>query len=181
MSIRVSADIHLSAIVPQDREDMAAHLQEHAVSRYTLLVPYPYTLANADTWIAIVADDVARNGRETLWAIRENTGRLIGEVELSPGGRGREHCAEIGYWLARPFWGRGIMTTVVKAVVEHGFREFGLQRIFAPIFAVNSASARVLEKAGFHVEAPLLRKQYQRDGRIFDGRLYAIINESSSN
>ncbi|MGV3663131.1 MAG: GNAT family N-acetyltransferase [Prosthecobacter sp.] len=180
MSIHVSPEIHLSAIRHEDREAITAHLQDREVSRYTLLIPYPYTLENADTWITIVADDVERNGRATIWAIRDKSGRLIGEVELSPGDRGKEHCAEIGYWLAKPFWGRGIMTAVVRAVVEHGFREHGLLRIIAPIFVVNGASARVLEKAGFHIEAPLLRKQYLRDGQIFDGRLYVLINESGS-
>ena len=177
MTIIISRDIHLSPIQHTDREDIIAHLQDREVSRYTLLIPYPYLAEHADQWLAHLGNDVTRNGRETIWAIRESSGHKIGAVELSTGGPGKQHCAEIGYWLAKPFWGRGIMTSVVKSIVELGFREFGVVRVIAPIFTMNLASARVLEKAGFVVEAPLLRKQYQRDGQIFDGRLYARVRD----
>lgn len=176
MSITVTPEIHLSAIQREDRDDIVAHLQDHEVSRYTLLIPYPYTMEHADTWLAHVANDVIDHGRETIWAIREKSGRMIGAVELSTGSPGKTHCAEVGYWLAKPFWGRGIMTAVVKSVVDRGFHEFGVLRVIAPIFTINAASGRVLEKAGFTVEAPLLRKQYQRDGQFYDGRLYARVH-----
>lgn len=174
----VTPTIHLSPIVPADRNDILSHVQEREFSRYTRVVPYPYPPDLADEWITSVADDVARNGRETSWAIRNETGRMIGTVELAPGGRGREHTSEIGYWLAKTYWGRGIMSAVVDYVVRLGFREFALERITAHVFVLNTASARVLEKCGFVIEAPLLRKEYRRDGQTFDGRLYAIVRES---
>ena len=177
MSIAITPDIHLSAITAADAADITAHLQDHEVSRYTLLIPHPYTLEMANEWITCVADDVQRNGRETIWAIRESSGRMIGAVELHVGSAGKQHVSEIGYWLAKSCWGRGIMTAVVKAVAEHGFREFGVRRITAPIFAPNTGSGRVLEKSGFVVEAPLLRLAYHRDGQFFDGKLYALVRE----
>jgi RimJ/RimL family protein N-acetyltransferase len=175
MNIAITSDIHLSAITKADAEDITAHLQDHEVSRYTLLIPYPYTLEMAREWIASLADDVARNGRETIWAIRESTGRMIGAIELHVGSAGKQHVSEIGYWLAKSCWGRGIMTAVVQAVVERGFCEFGVRRITAPIFAPNIGSSRVLEKNGFVVEAPLLRLAYHRDGQFYDGQLYALV------
>ncbi len=177
MKLQVTPDIQLSPLAATDADDVTEHLQDHEVSRYTLLIPHPYPLELAHEWIASHAEDVERHGHETIWAIREATGRMIGVVELAPGGHARTHCAEIGYWLAKPFWNRGIMTAVVGFVVELGFREFGLCRITAPIFVVNTGSARVLAKAGFHVEAPALRKAYQRDGQFFDARLYAILRD----
>ncbi|WP_395751541.1 GNAT family N-acetyltransferase [Prosthecobacter sp.] len=177
MSIAITPEIHLSAITMADAEDINAHLRDYEVSRYTLLIPHPYTLAMAHEWIAIIADDVQRNGRETIWAIRESSGRMIGAVELHVGSAGKQHVSEIGYWLAKSHWGRGIMTAVVKAVAERGFRELGVRRITAPIFAPNVGSARVLEKSGFVVEAPLLRLAYHRDGQFYDGRLYALVRE----
>jgi RimJ/RimL family protein N-acetyltransferase len=180
MSITVSPHIHLSAITAADAEIITAYMQDHEVSRYTRLIPYPYTLEMAQGWIASIADDVARHGRETLWAIRDASGLLIGAIELHIGDPGREHVSEIGYWLAKPWWGRGIMTTVVKAVTELGFREFGVRRIVAPIFAPNAGSARVLEKSGFTLEAPLLRHAYHRDGQYFDGRIYALVRDAAS-
>ena len=179
MSIVITPDIHLSAITAADAADITAHLQDHEVSRYTLLIPHPYTLEMAHEWIAIIADDVQRNGRETIWAIRESSGRMIGAIELHVGSAGKQHVSEIGYWLAKHWWGRGIMTAVVKAVVERGFREYGVRRITAPIFAPNAGSGRVLEKNGFVVEAPLLRLAYHRDGQFYDGRLYALVRDDA--
>lgn len=173
----VTPTIHLSPIVPADREAILSHVQDRELSRFTRVVPYPYPPDLADQWITSVADDLARNGRETIWAIRDEAGRMIGTVELAPGALGKEHTSEIGYWLAKPYWGRGIMTAVVRHVVDLGFREFGLERITAHVFVLNSASARVLEKNGFVIEAPLLRKEYRRDGQTFDGRLYARLRD----
>lgn len=178
MRIAITPDIHLSAITMADATDITAHLQDHEVSRYTLLIPHPYTLEMAHEWIAGVVDDVQKNGRETIWAIRESSGRMIGAVELQAGSAGKQHVSEIGYWLAKSCWGRGIMTAVVKSVVERGFREFGVRRITAPIFSPNAGSGRVLEKNGFVVEAPLLRLAYLRDGQFYDGRLYALVREA---
>jgi RimJ/RimL family protein N-acetyltransferase len=173
----VTPTIHLSAIVPADRDDILSHVQDRELSRYTRVVPYPYPPELADQWITSVADDVDRNGRETVWAIRDETKRMIGTIELAPGVRGKEHTSEIGYWLAKTYWGRGIMTSTVRHVVELGFRDFRLERITAHVFLINTASARVLDKNGFIIEAPLLRKEYQRDGQTFDGRLYARLRE----
>lgn len=114
MCFAITPEIHLSAITVADSADITEHLQYHEVSRYTLLIPYPYTLEMAHDWIACIADDVQRNGRETIWAIRESAGRMIGAIELQAGSAGKQHVSEIGYWLAKPFWGRGIMTAVVK-------------------------------------------------------------------
>lgn len=177
MCFAITPEIHLSAITVADSADITEHLQYHEVSRYTLLIPYPYTLEMAHDWIACIADDVQRNGRETIWAIRESAGRMIGAIELQAGSAGKQHVSEIGFWLAKPFWGRGIMTAVVKSVVERGFREFGVRRITAPIFAPNTGSGRVLEKNGFLVEASLMRLAYHRDGQFYDGKLYALVRD----
>lgn len=175
MNITVTPENYLSPLTAADAEDITAHLQDYEVSRYTRLIPHPYTLEMARGWLVGIADDARHNGRQTHWAIREQSGRLIGAIELSRNEPGSEHASEIGYWLARPFWGCGIMTRVVKIIVELGFRDFGLCRISAPIFAPNIGSARVLEKNGFVLEGALLRLAYQRDGHFYDGRLYARI------
>lgn len=176
-TITISPDIQLSPIQSTVRNDIIAHLQIRDISRHTLLIPHPLLPEHADQWLPHVRNDVTRSGRETIWAIRASGGRKIGAVELPTGGPGKQHCAELGYWLAKPFWGRGIMTAVVKLVVELGFREFGVLRIIALIFTVNQASACVLENAGFVIEAPLLRKHYHRDGQFFDRRLYARVRD----
>jgi ribosomal-protein-alanine N-acetyltransferase len=85
---------------------------------------------------------------------------------------GTSHRAEIGYWLAKPFWGRGIMTDVVQRLCQVGFEEFGLVKIIAYVNATNPASARVLEKCGF-VQEGYLKKHFLKDGQLLDVRLFA--------
>ena len=87
---------------------------------------------------------------------------------------GQSHRGEIGYWLAKPFWGRGIMTGVVRRVCRHAFEEFGLVKVSAHVFTNNPASARVLEKCGF-VEEGLLRKHFLKDGRFLDAWVFALL------
>jgi ribosomal-protein-alanine N-acetyltransferase len=82
--------------------------------------------------------------------------------------------AEIGYWLAEPYWGRGIMTEAVRAIAEYGFTTFEIARIEADVFARNVASARVLEKAGFTLEG-VLRNRITKDGGTMDALLYAVV------
>jgi RimJ/RimL family protein N-acetyltransferase len=91
---------------------------------------------------------------------------------------GKSHWAELGYWLAKPYWNLGVMTEAVKIVSNFAFKEFGLQRITAHVFSFNLGSARVLEKAGFQCEG-VLRQHYKKDGKIFDGKLYAKVKSPS--
>jgi [ribosomal protein S5]-alanine N-acetyltransferase len=115
------------------------------------------------------------------WAIRDEQEVHIGSigfVDLDPSIKVQPafaHKAEIGYWLAKRCWGQGIMTEAVRAICQHGFNEMGLHRITAGIFAGNTASARVLEKAGFTLESPLMRKCYFKNGQYLDAIGYALV------
>ena len=89
-------------------------------------------------------------------------------------GLGRSHRCEIGYWLAKPYWGRGIMTAVVRAICRHAFDNLGLGKITAHVFSFNDASARVLEKCGFEQEG-FLRQHYLKDGQLIDVKAYGLV------
>lgn len=84
--------------------------------------------------------------------------------------------AELGYWLAEPFWGNGIITTAIKEMVEYGFKTFDINRIFAIPFGSNIASQKTLEKAGFRLEATLENTIYKY-GEYQDELIYAIRKE----
>ena len=112
------------------------------------------------------------HGHPVNFAIRDETNALIGGCGFSE--LVSEHSAAIGYWLAKPYWGRGIMTDVVRPAVEFAFAQWKLVRIFASVFDSNTASARVLEKNGFEFEG-LLRKHHIKNGQSIDARLYALV------
>jgi RimJ/RimL family protein N-acetyltransferase len=107
-------------------------------------------------------------------AIRDGSGTLIGGIGLHRGEQWASHRTEIGYWLGRPYWGQGIMTQVVRAVIRHAFEQLALTKLTAAVYAFNHASARVLEKCGF-VEEGLLHRDLLKDGQLIDLRLFGLL------
>ena len=82
--------------------------------------------------------------------------------------------AELGYYIAEEYWGKGIMTEAVKQICEYVFNNSDIIRIFAEPFADNTASCRVLEKAGFQLEG-VLKSNALKNGKIIDMKMYALI------
>lgn len=82
--------------------------------------------------------------------------------------------AELGYWLAEPYWGQGIITKAVKLIVEESFQTLSINRVFAVPYSNNIASHRVLEKAGFKLEARH-QKKVIKNGEFFDELVYVIL------
>lgn len=131
--------------------------------------PYPYTRRDAVDFIRF-----ARAQRpETAFAIAVG-GEAVGGIGFLLNGDVERVSAEIGYWLGEPFWGRGIATEALVAVTRHAIEAHGLTRLYALPFAENTASSRVLEKAGYVLEARL-RRSAIKDGRIGDQLQYAFI------
>ncbi len=132
--------------------------------------PYPYTPADADAYLARAIGDEEASVRFCI----EVDGRAVGGIGLHPQKDVNRLTAELGYWLAERFWGRGIMSAAVRAIVAHGFATLPLERIEAYVFANNPASARVLEKCGFTFEGRL-RRNVIKDGELLDSLVYSIL------
>ncbi|MCM0605460.1 MAG: GNAT family N-acetyltransferase [Xanthomonadaceae bacterium] len=169
MKVTLGDSYSISDITEGDKAAYVEHLQEKQIYDNILAIPYPYTAADADWWLA--NGNLKRN-----WAIRRSDGFLIGCVGFQDPEPFGLHRAELGYWLAKPYWSKGIMTDAVKAITEYGFKELGLVRITANVFHFNVGSGKVLVKAGFQLEG-VLRNHYVKGGKIFDGILYAKIKE----
>lgn len=133
------------------------------------LFPHPYTRADAERWIEFASrEQPMRN-----FAIEVN-GAAVGAAGLHRKFDVYRLTAEIGYWLGEEFWGRGIATEAVKALSTYAFDRFELVRLTASVFEGNIASMRVLEKAGYTMDARL-RSAAVKDGRIIDLYLYSLI------
>ena len=174
MEIVVNDQVHLSEFRPSDKLGLVEHLNDRDIYERTLRIPFPYTDADADEWLALVAKITHQQGRPVQFAIRSGDDALVGGCGFDGFQVGQSHRAEVGYWLARPFWGRGIMTAVVRQVCRHAFEEFGLAKVTAHVFQHNPASARVLQKCGFEEEG-FLRKHFVKDGRYVDARLFGLL------
>lgn len=165
--------IHLTEIRRTDEPAFLTLLNDPDMSRFTCRLPYPYTREAFDKWIGIVTAAAAEYSEPIHWAIRKGADELIGGIGFDNLIKG--HRAEIGYWLAKPYWGRGIMSSVVAKACQVAVREWNLVRITALVFENNLASVRVLEKCGFDREARL-RKYFSRDGGFSDALLYARVS-----
>jgi RimJ/RimL family protein N-acetyltransferase len=174
MRIVVNDQVHLSEFRWSDKDALVEHLNDREIYDRTHRIPFPYTEQAADEWLALAAKITEQQGRPVQWAIRTPGDTLIGACGFDGFQAGKSHRAEVGYWLAKPYWGRGIMTAVVQRVCRHAFEAFGLVKITAHVFPHNPASARVLEKCGFQEEG-FLRKHFLKDGRFIDARLFALL------
>jgi ribosomal-protein-alanine N-acetyltransferase len=156
---------------PGDLPSLVRHINDKEIVRYMLSVPHPYTEKHGKAWIRMTRNAARRKNRTSI----EYAIEIDGEVA---GGGGimniHDHKAEIGYWLGRRHWGKGIMTRVVKEITKYGFNELGLRRIYARTMIANKASKRVLEKAGFKYEATM-RKSEKKRRRLIDVYLYAKV------
>ena len=109
------------------------------IARMTARIPFPYSVKMAEEWISEQGED------ECVLAVIYHF-RLIGCCGFVPDGT----AADIGYWIGKPWWGRGFATEAASAVVDHCFNAIGYERLTCGHFIDNAASARVIAKLGFH-------------------------------
>ena len=137
--------------------------------------PHPYTITDAREFIK----SLRHRTPETTFAISVN-GEAAGSVGFVLRHDVERVTAEIGYWLAEPFWGRGIATEALVAMTGHAISAHALTRVYALPFAWNAASCRVLEKAGYVLEARL-RRSAIKNGVVTDQLQYAyVVPETAS-
>jgi RimJ/RimL family protein N-acetyltransferase len=127
----------------EDAPALAAAIADEKIVRNLATAPWPFTLRDAEAFLAQPRDPVLPS-----LLIFERTGaapRLVGACGL---GRRPSGAVELGYWIARPFWGRGLATEACAALVDIA-RALGLRQLEGSHFLDNPASGRVLEKLGF--------------------------------
>ena len=154
-----------------DTSSLVTHANNRSVARQLRdRFPHPYTAADARQFIQSVAD-----ARPTTSFAIAVAGEAVGGIGFSPGADVERYSAEVGYWLAEPFWGRGIAPEAVRLVSEYAFGTCNMLRLFALPFADNTQSIRVLDKAGYTQDA-ILRAASVKDGVARDQALYSRIN-----
>jgi len=155
-----------------DAKALAKNGNNKEVYNNTLRIPHPYTLKDAREWIEKNIREDKNKERKMINFVIDIDGELVGSIGFS--GIEKEHKAELGYWLGEDYWGKGIITEAIKIVEKYGFRELGLKRIQAQVFAFNKGSARVLEKNNYKLEG-ILRKDVKKDGKYIDAYVYSKV------
>ncbi len=158
--------------VPQDAPSLAKYANNRKIwANVRDQFPHPYSLENAQEFIRMINERQPANAFAILVG-----GEAVGGIGVHPQEDVYRYSAELGYWLGEPFWGKGLMTDIVKGVVAEAFKRFNIWRIYAGVFSSNPASMRVLEKAGFQKEG-VRRAASFKDGKVLDEVMYGLLKE----
>lgn len=182
----------LRALEPRDVDRIVEFAGDYEVAKMLAEVPFPYTRGDAKSFIVRAADQAASGSAIVCKIDRYGLIGVIGisEIQFLEGAR----VGTLGYWVGRPFWGRGYATEASRALVGHAFGDLGFSAIKSGHFKENGSSGRVLTKTGFryagegpknclargeevpHIDVELTRAQWQdfaaaRDGAIVRTRV----------
>jgi [ribosomal protein S5]-alanine N-acetyltransferase len=137
-------------------------LQDENIHKYMERMPYPYSMKDAREFLE--SSKEKKDGRDFMITF---DGEVVGGIAIMKVFRGR---AEIGYWLGKPYWGRGIVTEAVNGLLRHFSGKIDL--FTAHVAVPNVASQRVLEKNGFKRIAVVRRYHRNFVGEVNDACIY---------
>lgn len=155
-----------------DAKDLVAAINnERVLDNLRDGIPYPYTVKDAKEFI----DATLSAKKDTQYAfVITYDDKVIGSISVFRKDNVHKLTAELGYYIAESYWGRGIATLAVKQICAYAFENTDIVRIFAEVYAHNKASCRVLEKAGFQFEG-VLHQNVVKNGQIIDTMMYAML------
>lgn len=160
-----------------DAEDLAAALSNKKIlDNLRDGLPYPYTVQDGKDYISAMLS--ADENSTFAFAVTAD-GKVIGSIGVFRRDNIHRQTAELGYYIAENYWGKGIMTEAVKQICEYVFKNSNILRIYAEPFAYNTASCRVLEKAGFQYEGTL-RKNAVKNGKVLDMKMYSRLKSEDT-
>lgn len=168
--------VHLREWKNEDASELALTLNNKKVQDHLRDgIPFPYTEKDAGEFIHKTLN--AEKDTQFAFAVTYN-GKMIGSIGVFRKDNVHHLTAELGYYIAEAYWGKGIMTKAVKQIRAFVFEHTDIVRIFATPFAANRASCRVLEKAGFTFEG-CLRQNCVKNGKVLDNAMYALLKSPS--
>ncbi|KAI2465321.1 acyl-CoA N-acyltransferase [Annulohypoxylon bovei var. microspora] len=165
---------YIRAYTPGDIPATAEAANHPEISQYMRnRFPYPYTLENAKFWI-----DFSMKGDPMVnFGIFAPDGAFAGAIGLTPRDDTEYRTWEVGYWIAKSHWGKGIATSALKGFSAWAFKELpDLLRLEAGVFEGNDGSMKVLERAGYTKEG-VRRKAICKKDKVMDLTLYSLLRE----
>ncbi|MBL0001143.1 MAG: GNAT family N-acetyltransferase [Sphingomonadales bacterium] len=152
----------------EDAAPLAAAIGDEAILTKLAKAPSPYKLADAQEFLGYDR----REGDADFLIIARTGGapRLIGGVGLHPDGED----LELGYWIARPYWGLGFATEAARAVIDIARHTLRRPRLVSGHFIDNPASGRVLSKLGFKPTGDIVARFCRARGHAVPSRLFAL-------
>lgn len=156
----------------EDAENLAAALNNKKIhDNLRDGLPLPYTVKDAEEYITSMLE--ADCNEIFAFAITVDD-KAVGSIGVFRKENIHSQTAEMGYYIAEPYWGKGLGTSAVKQTCKFIFSNTDIIRIFAEPFAHNAASCCILEKAGFSFEGTL-RKNAVKNNTVIDMKMYSLI------
>ena len=158
----------------EDAEDLALTLNNRKIlDNLRDGIPFPYTKEDAADFLSAMYS--AEPDKTWAFAITVD-GRAVGSITATRRENIYVRTAEVGYYVAQPFWGRGLATSAVRQLCSYIFQNTDILRISAEVFAENLTSCQVLERAGFQLEG-ILQSYAVKNGVVRDMKIYAKLRE----
>jgi len=152
-----------------DLESLVKYANNWNISKnLTDRFPFPCTENDGKKFI-----EMATKQKPTQVFAIDIDAEAVGGIGIHPQEDIHRKNAELGYWLAEPFWGQGIVSEAIKQMIDFAFANLEIDRIFARPFGFNIASQKVLEKNGFILEAKFEKVLIKNDVRL-DELIYAL-------
>ena len=173
-AIFVTDKCYCRPYLESDAEASAVLADDPGIARWMRdAFPQPYTVEDSRRWIATaLAEEPMHN-----FAVVALDGTLVGGIGLKARGDIERRTKELGYWLGRPHWGRGIASAAARGMARWAFAAFpDLLRLEAYASANNGPSNAVLAKAGF-VREGTLRQNVVKAGEVMDSHVYGLLRE----
>jgi len=166
----------LRDIKKTDAGSILKYINNLMVSRYLLVVPFPYTKKDANWWVNNCAENQKKKPRISyeLGITIKPKNEIIGGVGVSKIDE-FQGTAEIGYWLGEPYWRNGYMSEAAEKIIDFAFNDLKLRKLKIPAFAVNKASNGLARKLGFTLEGTLRKHcRAKSTGKIHDENIYGL-------
>ncbi|MFC7684936.1 GNAT family N-acetyltransferase [Ureibacillus sp. GCM10028918] len=164
----------LRRLTTDDSERIEELAGDYDVAKSTLNIPHPYPKGSAIQFIENIFS-AEKSEKIIMFAITEKESQLlIGLININlsaPYKRG-----ELAYWVGKQYWGKGYGTEATKALLEYGFNQLNLNKIFAASFTSNPGSWRIMEKVGLKYEGTL-KQHVARFGQFYDLAYYGLLKE----
>lgn len=156
----------LRAPTPHDASRLAGLMNDFDIARMTTRVPYPYALGDAEAFIGHVQSEDPRADRSFLIELDDEG--VVGGIGFNARDDG---STEVGYWIGRAWWGRGLATEALQGALVWAGRDWRKRYVVAGHFSDNPASGQVLVKAGFLYTGEVQHRPSKARGETADTRM----------
>jgi RimJ/RimL family protein N-acetyltransferase len=168
----------LRPLEDEDSKSLYENVKDYDIAKWTISIPHPYPKEGAISFIKQARKHLQSGLAYHLAILSRDNSELMGVMSLI-GVNMRHRNAELGYWVGKDFWNKGIATEAALKMLEFGFQDLSLERISARCFQDNIPSIRVIEKIGMIYEGTF-RKEILKEDRFIDMKYYAILKEEWS-